>query len=84
MLELSRIRRTAYHDAQRMVRMSVVIASVVLVASCDKSTTSPGTSQEIVLGGLFSLTGNWATLGVTSKAAMETTSSIRRITRQPR
>jgi branched-chain amino acid transport system substrate-binding protein len=71
MLELRRIRTPGYRYARRIVRHSAVIASMVLVASCDKSTTSPGTSQEVVLGGLFSLTGNWATLGVTSKAAME-------------
>ena len=41
------------------------------VAGCDSSTTSPASDKEIVIGGLFSLTGNWATLGVTSKAAME-------------
>jgi len=40
-------------------------------AGCDSGTTSPPTDKEIVIGGLFSLTGNWATLGVTSKAAME-------------
>jgi branched-chain amino acid transport system substrate-binding protein len=69
MLELARIRRSARHA--RILGLSAGIASLALVASCDKSTTTPGTSQEIVLGGLFSLTGNWATLGVTSKAAME-------------
>jgi len=38
--------------------------------SCDTS-TEPASTTPIVIGGLFSLTGNWATLGVTSKAAME-------------
>jgi hypothetical protein len=33
-------------------------------------TTAPAT-RTITIGGLFSLTGNWATLGVTSKAAMD-------------
>ena len=37
--------------------------------ACTES-TSPA-SREIVLGGIFSLTGNWSSLGVTSKAAME-------------
>ncbi|HUQ19063.1 MAG TPA: ABC transporter substrate-binding protein [Gemmatimonadaceae bacterium] len=49
------------------------IAFVLLVAgvglSCDSS-TSPA-NDDIVLGGAFSLTGNWSTLGLTSKAAME-------------
>src|SRR5678815_4978525 len=37
---------------------------------CDSDSTGPD-ANKITLGGLFSLTGNWATLGVTSKAAME-------------
>ena len=41
------------------------------VSSCDDDPISSGQGREITLGGLFSLTGNWATLGVTSKAAME-------------
>lgn len=47
------------------------LAACVLTAGCDNGTTSPATDKEILIGGLFSLTGNWATLGVTSKAAME-------------
>jgi branched-chain amino acid transport system substrate-binding protein len=47
------------------------IAVTVLAAGCDSGTTSPSSNEEITIGGLFSLTGNWATLGVTSKAAME-------------
>ena len=61
-----RVRRNVRHT----VRLSVVLAAAVVAASCDNGTTSPAT-QEITIGGLFSLTGNWATLGVTSKAAME-------------
>lgn len=45
------------------------IAASVLAAGCDSS-TSPSSDKEILIGGLFSLTGNWATLGVTSQAAM--------------
>jgi branched-chain amino acid transport system substrate-binding protein len=36
---------------------------------CDNNSTEP--DNKITIGGLFSITGNWATLGVTSKAAME-------------
>jgi branched-chain amino acid transport system substrate-binding protein len=71
MIELPRIRRSVYSNARRITSITAGLALAVSVSSCDKSTTSPGASQEIVLGGLFSLTGNWATLGVTSKAAME-------------
>jgi branched-chain amino acid transport system substrate-binding protein len=45
------------------------VAAIALGTSCD-STTEPST-REITLGGAFSLTGNWSTLGLTSKAAME-------------
>jgi branched-chain amino acid transport system substrate-binding protein len=52
---------------------SVVTLALLLgltASACDDS-TGPGGSKDIKIGGLFSLTGNWATLGVTSKAAME-------------
>ena len=39
-------------------------------AACGPDTTGPD-GREITLGGIFSLTGNWSSLGVTSKAAME-------------
>ncbi len=38
---------------------------------CDDSGTIPRVEDQIVLGGVFSLTGNWSSLGVTAKAAME-------------
>jgi branched-chain amino acid transport system substrate-binding protein len=41
-----------------------------VIAGCDSDSTSPS-NKEITIGGLFSLTGNWATLGVASKAALE-------------
>jgi branched-chain amino acid transport system substrate-binding protein len=37
--------------------------------ACEDSTGSD--KREVTIGGVFSLTGNWASLGVTSKAAME-------------
>ncbi|HVH13358.1 MAG TPA: ABC transporter substrate-binding protein, partial [Longimicrobium sp.] len=39
-------------------------------AACDDNGTGSDT-QEVTVGGIFSLTGNWATLGATSKAALE-------------
>src|SRR4029078_13716827 len=47
-----------------------VTALVAGAVSCDDY-TGPSESKYITIGGIFSLTGNWATLGVTSKAAME-------------
>lgn len=46
----------------------VVIASFVTGCAC--APTAPR-EREVQLGGLFSLTGNWSTLGQTSKTAME-------------
>jgi branched-chain amino acid transport system substrate-binding protein len=54
-------------------RKSVAVMAVTALASgvaCDDS-NGPSENKEITIGGIFSLTGNWATLGVTSKAAME-------------
>jgi len=47
------------------------VLAVVLAAGCSDDTSGPTNEQDIVIGGLFSLTGNWSTLGVASKAAME-------------
>ena len=55
--------------ARRIAGISLLI--VAAVGGGDDSSTSPSPNQEIIVGGLFSLTGNWASLGVTSKAAME-------------
>lgn len=44
---------------------------VVLAAGCGDDSSGPADDQDIVIGGLFSLTGNWSTLGIASKAAME-------------
>jgi branched-chain amino acid transport system substrate-binding protein len=48
----------------------LVLLAGLTIAGCDDS-NGPGDNKDIEIGGLFSLTGNWATLGVTSKAAME-------------
>jgi len=57
-----------------LLRRSLPVLSAVFVisafTSCDEGSTAPK-EEAITIGGLFSLTGNWATLGVTSKAAME-------------
>ncbi|MEO5588663.1 MAG: ABC transporter substrate-binding protein [Gemmatimonadaceae bacterium] len=48
----------------------LIPAIAFAIASCENSNT-PADSRDITLGAIFSLTGNWSTLGVTSKAAME-------------
>jgi len=53
----------------RSTRLAALMLGLV-VAGCDDP-VAPAENKEIAIGGLFSLTGNWATLGVTSKAAME-------------
>ena len=63
--------RSVNSKGQRSVRITALLAIALAAASCDSGTTAPGKSEEVVIGGVFSLTGNWATLGVTSKAAME-------------
>ena len=55
--------------SSRSLLAAALVAASVSLAACDDS-TSPG-SREVVLGGAFSISGNWSTLGVTSKAAME-------------
>lgn len=57
-----RLRRLAAH--------SVLVAATLSALGCNDDPASPN-EQAITIGGLFSLTGNWASLGVASKAAME-------------
>lgn len=40
-------------------------------AACDGTSAAPAATTTITIGGVFSVSGNWATLGVTSKAAMQ-------------
>lgn len=56
--------------ARRALGMLGVALALAGTAACDDEGTGAG-EREVTLGGIFSLTGNWASLGVTSKAAME-------------
>ena|SRR5688572_1281619 len=61
---------TAYRfPSRRLACLAATLVATLGVAGCDDS--SDPSDEAIPIGGLFSLTGNWATLGVTSKAAME-------------
>ena len=62
---------TALARSRRTSAIAILIASTVAAIGCSDDPSGPSDSQEIVIGGLFSLTGNWASLGVASKAAME-------------
>lgn len=51
-----------------------IVAAVVLaagLAACGDNPAGAGDEDEVVVGGLFSLTGNWSTLGQTGQAALE-------------
>ena len=71
---ISKVPYLAIRSLSACLRRFVALPAVGLLGfvgiSCDNS-TEPSNTTPIVIGGLFSLTGNWATLGVTSKAAME-------------
>lgn len=61
------------HDSRPCRRRTGALALVglsMVAASC-ASTPSEPREREVLLGGLFSLTGNWSTLGRTGRAAME-------------
>ena len=55
---------------RHLAAISVLAAVTLAGLGCSDDPASPE-AQEITIGGLFSLTGNWASLGVASKAAME-------------
>ena len=55
---------------QRVAAIALAAGSILGSLGCSDSPSSPS-DREITIGGLFSLTGNWASLGVASKAAME-------------
>ncbi|HYH81759.1 MAG TPA: ABC transporter substrate-binding protein [Longimicrobium sp.] len=54
----------------RKAALLATLLATAVTAACD-DTTGADDDREVVLGGIFSLTGNWMSLGVTSKAAME-------------
>jgi len=63
--------RASWRRGIAAVRLAVCVALAAAAAgACSDSTGADG-NRDVTLGGIFSLTGNWASLGVTSKAAME-------------
>lgn len=57
--------------ARRIASLAALALALAGTAACDDDGTGSGDTQEVAIGGIFSLTGNWATLGVTSQAALE-------------
>ncbi len=53
----------------RTVARAAACLALAAAAACTDGTGAD--DREVVLGGVFSLTGNWASLGATSQAAME-------------
>lgn len=49
----------------------VLCALSLLSISCSKDNGNGTSEEELVIGALLSLTGNWSSLGIASKAAME-------------
>jgi branched-chain amino acid transport system substrate-binding protein len=55
----------------RCARLAAALLLFAGASACDGDAVIPRIENQIVLGGVFSLTGNWSSLGVASKAAME-------------
>src|SRR5688572_25464804 len=57
-----------FRTTRRAFAAAFLLFAATSLTACDDPI---GSEEEITLGGIFSLTGNWSTLGVTSEAAME-------------
>lgn len=60
------------HTSRPLLRRAGALAAMAVMlvaAACDDSTGVD--RRDVTIGGIFSLTGTWSSLGVTSKAAME-------------
>ena len=69
MFNHSRVQRVR-RRTKPLVALAALGLTASLAFSCQKSPTEPR-GREVVLGGLFSLTGSWSALGRTSQAAMQ-------------
>lgn len=67
------LRQSKRHIGRRwpgVVAALAAMSTMLMGASCQQSPTAPR-ERDVLVGGLFSLTGNWSTLGQTGQAAME-------------
>lgn len=55
----------------RATLLALLLPAAITLTACSESTTEPPATQVVPIGGLFSLSGNWSTLGLTSEAALE-------------
>lgn len=55
----------------RTGRALAAVLALTAIVACEDSGTLSRLPDDVTIGGVFSLNGNWSTLGVTSKAAME-------------
>ena len=53
-----------------LAAFAAIVVAAAAAGGCDESPSEPR-EREVLLGGLFSLTGNWSSLGQTGRAAME-------------
>jgi branched-chain amino acid transport system substrate-binding protein len=56
--------------ARRAMGVAAIALALAGTAACEDDGTGSD-RQEVAIGGIFSLTGNWSSLGITSKAALE-------------
>jgi branched-chain amino acid transport system substrate-binding protein len=56
--------------APRRLLAAATLAAALAAGACDDSTGAGG-RREVAIGGIFSLTGNWSSLGLASQAALE-------------
>lgn len=61
------------HIFMRRIKHSIafLLALILLHTSCKKEKENVTAEETVKIGALLSLTGNWSTLGLTSKAAMD-------------
>jgi branched-chain amino acid transport system substrate-binding protein len=60
--------KTIHHMKRTLLLAGAVAALSLGISSCKKTTTP---KKVVNISGLFSLTGNWSTLGINSKAAIQ-------------
>jgi branched-chain amino acid transport system substrate-binding protein len=64
--------RSRRHTVLAVFALPALIAAASLGSSCQSTSTEPAPPQrEVLLGGLFSLTGGWSTLGKAGRASLE-------------
>ena len=64
--------RPRWRAGLAVLALPALIAAASLGSSCQSTTTEPAPPErEVLIGGLFSLTGGWSTLGKAGRASLE-------------